>query len=239
MSKTAITRFITPVKNIKKNINPNGLSIIIIGGGVVKRMKSYGPQSLLEIDKTTILDRILENINLHFPKDSEVILTIGFEADKVIKKTPRQIRIIENQLYEELGELEEARLAINNCIYDNVLIMTSDLIFNRHTLDNIRKKGSAVIVDSKNQIPESEIGVTVAKDKATIFAYEVDPKWANIAYLTGKEFDLFKNVCSNRNNGKWFLFEGLNAVIKKRGKFHALEPKLMKIKKITSSKDIV
>ena len=72
-------------------------SIIIPSAGMGKRMRSYGPKSLIKVtpDKN-IIDNQIEIINKNF-NNHEVILVCGFEADKLMNNTPDNIVKIENE----------------------------------------------------------------------------------------------------------------------------------------------
>lgn len=230
------SRFVTTTRNphIK---NTNGLSVIVLCAGIGHRMKSYGPKSLLMLpDGHTIISKIMENVYLHYPK-SELIVTVGFEADKVIDALPPTVHVIENQLYEETNTLEETRLALNAATNENVLLIHGDLIFNAIALDKINKKQSCVIIDSNDQIDDSEIGVTVVDNKVTIFAYDLPKKWCYVAYLTGEELELFRKIVKDRDRSRWYVFEALNEVVLKGGQIKAIEPKHMEISRIEKSKD--
>ena len=66
-------------------------SIIIPSAGMGKRMRSYGPKSLIKIapDKN-IVENQIEIINNNFT-NHEIILVCGFEADKLMNNTPKNI----------------------------------------------------------------------------------------------------------------------------------------------------
>ena len=62
------------------------MSVIIPAAGVGYRMKSYGPKCLLNVNENeTIIEKIIQNVNTVFSKD-EIIVCVGFEADKIISK---------------------------------------------------------------------------------------------------------------------------------------------------------
>ena len=233
------SRFIVPAKK-----SPSGtaehkkLSVIIPVAGMGHRMKSYGPKCLFPTSKNrTILERTLTNVKKVFPY-SEIIVIVGFEADKIIKTLPSYVRVVENQLYEQTNIVESLRLALNNCIHDNVLIIHGDLIFNIYTLNDITSEGSCAIVDTQDRFGNNEIGVNIFDNKITNFSYGLSSKWAQIIYLTGNELDSFKNLCSQRDKNKMYMFEILNMVIDQKGSIQAREPKGMQIVEIDSLKDL-
>ncbi len=229
------SRFVTGTRKPGKTVDSDGLSVIVICGNMGYRMKSYGPKSLLTFpDGSLLIDRLLETIQVSFPK-SEVIVGVGFEADKVIGRLYKGIHIVENQLYETTNDLEEVRLCLNVATNDNVIIINGDLIFNNITLDKLTKRGSTVVVNK--DINENEIGVTIVDNKVTIFAYGLPMKWCNIVYLTGDELAIFKKVCKDREKGRWYIFEALNMIIEKGGTIYSSQPKHMEINRINKLKD--
>ena len=81
------TRFVTTTK---KKLAPgctkdNPLTVIIPIAGIGHRMKSYGPKCLLQINsKETIIQKSIDTVKQVYPY-VEIIVVVGFEADKVIK----------------------------------------------------------------------------------------------------------------------------------------------------------
>tara|TARA_Y100000296_G_scaffold75741_1_gene95720 strand:- start:652 stop:1368 length:717 start_codon:yes stop_codon:yes gene_type:complete len=214
------------------------LSVIIPVAGMGHRMKSYGPKCLLHVDKeSTIIERIIYNVYKSYPY-SDIIAVVGFDADKVIKTLPRDIRIIENQLYEETNVVESLRLALNNSVCDNVLIIYGDLIFNQDAILGITENGSCAVVDTKSRFKNEEIGVTVVNDKISSFAYGLDTKWAQMIYLTGVELNIFRELCFDRKKNRLYPFEILNMVINRGGKIKAVEPDDMEILEVDSLRDL-
>ena len=214
------------------------LSVIIPVAGMGHRMKSYGPKCLLPVNQSqTILERIITSAQGAYPF-SEIIVVVGFESDRVIETLNRKIRIVENQNYKSTNIVESIRLGINNSIHDSLLIIYGDLIFNSACLEDITKNGSAMVVDTKGRFREEEIGVTVVDDKVTRFAYGLESKWAHIAYLEGKELEVFRDLCKDKINNKMYPFELFNIIINMGGSFKSIEPKGMNIKEIDSLKDM-
>jgi len=231
-------RFTTFAKKLGPGITDQNLSVIIPVAGMGHRMKSYGPKCLLHTDaKYTIIERIVYNVYEIYPH-SDIITVVGFEADKVIKILPRDIRIVENQLYEGTNVVESLRLALNNAIHGDVLIIYGDLIFNPETLVGIAEHESCAVVDTKNRFKNEEIGVTIVDNNITNFAYGLDTKWAQIIYLTGLELDYFRELCYDRKKNRMYPFELLNIVINKGGKIKTVEPDKMEIMEVDSLRDL-
>ena len=233
------SRIIAPAKALDAGKSEHKfVSVIIPAAGLGNRMNSYGPKCLFPTSKgSTILTKIVSNVKKVYPH-CEIIVAVGFDADKVIKATPKDVRIVENQLYDTTNMVESIRLSLNNSIYNDVIIINGDLIFNVFTLQNLTCGGSCVIVDSQKRFQKNEIGVTVVDNNAVHFSYGLPTKWAQIVYLTGKELKLFKEFCDNKENNKKYTFEILNMIIEAGGCIVTDEPKGMRITEIDSMKDL-
>ena len=124
-----MSRFIQKIKKDKFST-----SVAILSAGVGNRIKSYEPRSLLKIGGETLLDHQIKLVNNAF-EDPEIIVALGYAANKVIKKTKSNLRVVENQLYSSTGSLESLRLTVNNCTGDGILFFHGDLYFNPKLTD--------------------------------------------------------------------------------------------------------
>jgi choline kinase len=220
------------------NVDRDNITVIILAANIGYGMKSYGPKSLLNInEKETLLEYQIGIIRNTFPK-ADIILVVGFLADRIIRKCPLGVRIVENQFYENTNEVAQLRLALNCTLTENVLIIKDDIVFNLETFREISKDKSCVIYDSKQQIDSDNIGVTVVDGNATTFSFDIDSKWCHIAYLTIKDLKIVKNLCANKDNSRLYLFEILNMLLHRVDKIKAIEPKNMEIIKIDTSRDL-
>jgi len=236
--RVVYNRFVAPTKRRGKK-DSGEISIIILAASPGYRMKSYGPRALLKTDDgKTILQQILDCSSYHFP-GSEILVSVGFEADKVIKDLQKEVVIVENQLYETTNMIEECRLCLNAATNDSAVIIHGDLIFNVNTLENLTKFGSSIVVDNHENMNLDEIGITEVNKNATIFSYGLGTKWCYITYLEDKEFSLFKQFCANRDRNKLFVCEGLNHVLDNGGNLRCIENEGMKISKIENSRDLL
>ena len=227
------SRYTTHIKDTKDS----NIVFVILSAGVGNRMRSYGPKCLFKTSEETILDKQISTIKSNFP-NNEIILVVGFEANKVIKKISDDIRVVENQLYQATNSAESLRLAINNSVADKIFFIHGDLIFNKEILKNLDFSRSFVVVDSKNQITDDEVGITIVNNRATFFSYGLDTKWCQMAYIRGKEFSILKSLYSKPGKDKLYTFEMLNMIIDKKGVLLAVEPEDMYIKEIDSFKDL-
>jgi choline kinase len=236
-----MTRFITNITKTprRKARDKRGITVAILSAGTGSRIKSYEPRSLLKIGNDLLVEHQISTIKDCFDSP-EIINVVGCHANKVIKKTKGKTRIVENQLHDSSNSSESLRLAFNNTMNENILFMHGDLYFNKHTLDVDYDK-SFVILDTKNQIKETEVGVTVTDDKLSIMSYGLSIKWAQIAYFTGKEYKILKAIFQKYENQdkKKLSFEIINMVLAAGGHFVCHEPEKMSITEIDRIKDIV
>ena len=211
----------------------------ILSAGIGKKIRSNEPRSLLKIGPSTLVDHQIKMIDNAF-RSSDILLVVGIGSEKIIRKTERRIRIIENQMYESTNTFESLRLSVINNTKANILFMHGDLYFNQQTLSSMRYDKSFLIVDTKNRISTSEVGITVVNDKATTLAYDLPTKWAQIAFLTGKEYEILESIFlkSSSAHKKMLSFEIINSIIERGGSFVCLEPEDMQLLEIDSMKDI-
>jgi CTP:phosphocholine cytidylyltransferase-like protein len=238
-----MNRFTTNITKIR--INPktskktSNISIIMLCAGVGLRIKSYEPRSILKIKNKTLLEHQIDILNTVFDCP-EIICVVGYDAQKIIKKN-YNVRIVENQLYETTNAAESLRLAFNNTLNDNILFLHGDLFFNKETF-NVKYNKSFILVDSNKRFNNSEVGVTICSDtnKASILSYGLNTKWCQIAYLTGKETKIAKNLFQKfeTTHKKMLCFELLNEMITSGACFECHEPNNMSITEIDRIKDI-
>lgn len=218
----------------------NKINVIIPAAGPGKRMKSYGPKCMIDILGKTLLCRQIEIIRENIP-DSDITVTIGFQQDKVKSKLKNQnIRLCENEYFLETNvafSIYEGIIAAK--ANDNALIIYGDLVFNTNTLQNLDFTKSFAILDNKHQIRYDEVGVFYQGNTIYRFTFSGETKWAQIVYLTGKEFDLFCEGMEQDNTEKYFGFELLNYIIDNNGSIEAVFKEDMRIAEIDSTKDIL
>lgn len=238
-----MSRFVTNITKSKKNqkdLQDVDVSVAILCAGVGNRIKSYEPRSTIKIGNKMLLEHQIDVVDSCF-KHPEIICVSGYSSQKIIKRFSDHVRIVENQLYETTNPSESIRLAFNNTCKNKFLFMHGDLWFNRDTLKNVSYDKSFVIIDTKKRFNTKEVGLTVGgNSKATFFSYGLETKWCQIAFFTGKEFKIAKNLFNKfeTHDKKMLSFEILNKMISLGASFECYEPRNMKIVEIDRIKDI-
>lgn len=222
----------------KKPIEEYNIAFGILSAGVGNKIKSYEPRALLKVSGKSIIDTQIETL-CHFFEKPDIVVAVGTHANRVIKKVRDKVRIVENQLYLTSNSAESMRLVFNNSNAENFMFCHGDVLFNDSTL-NVNYDKSFIIVDSKQMIKEQEVGVTQVNGRLSIMSYGLPCKWGQIAFFTGKEKKILKNIFQSfgHEHKKLLSFEIINKVVAAGGKFECYEPKKMKILEVDRIKDI-
>jgi hypothetical protein len=210
-------RFVAPTRPNGPGKDKQGISIIVLSASPGHKMRSFGNKCLLK-DKheVSLIENQTKIFNQIFSK-CEIILVSGFECEKVYKNKPKCVRIVECTNYEDVNEVEEARLGLLNAMYDSVLITFGDMFFMSPFI-NIELSEPLVIADKEERMLADDAGLTIVDNYATIFSLSLSkPKWCKTVYLEGRELRLFKQFVFDKSNAKLYLFEALNYIIDKGG----------------------
>lgn len=196
-------------------------SIIIPAAGVGKRMKMYGPKSLVKLDNNhTILSRQIALIQKCF-RHNEIIVVGGFQYDKLEKKT-NGAKLVFNGNFETTNVLDSILTGIAAATSDKVLVIYGDLVFNEQCLNLPFYKESAIVVC--DTMKEEEVGCIYHHNVLENVFYRLPNKWAQITFFTGRELQLLKNLNHVPNANMWFGFEAINYIINHGGVFNILKP---------------
>jgi hypothetical protein len=212
---------ITSVKNNKKNENDVLHTFILISDTPGYRMKSYGPSSLINFKNKKLIDTQIESIRKAF-KNYEIIICCGFDVEKVHKHIRSHyhslnIRIVENQLYNNSNTCESVRIALNNTTNSKIFIMDGNLFFS----DNLFKEKineSHVYIESDEHCENLEVGININENNLIeFFSYGGVNCWSEILFLHNKEnIETFRKIISNVEFKNKFIFEALNEFIKNK-----------------------
>lgn len=230
-------RFVVPIKPAYKD--SSNVTAIVLGSIPNDRMKTMPAVSLMMVNKQqSVVELQFESISAAFPK-SEMILVVGHDGQQVIEKRPKQMRIVENQLYEQCGEVEELKLAINNVTTDAVLIIKGNTIFDSKAIKQLRNHGSCTMIDKKDQMTKDALGVISNGSKIENIAYGVEDKWCYTTYLEGRELKILRKFVNMRIKSKMCLFEALNYIVSNGGLIYCVGQQEGYLRQILSPKDVL
>jgi choline kinase len=198
-------------------------SIIIPAAGMGKRMKSFGPKSLINIGSSTsnVLSRQITILQQNYPK-SDIVIVTGFEDEKVNKflndwkgkVVSSRIKVVKNNNFQNNNVAKSVCLATEYCDANNYLIVYGDLVFNEATIRKFNPQKSSVLVSENDDFDKEEIGVSLdERREINHFFYDSKIKWSQIAYLKNIEMEGFLNIMDKPHREKWFCFEVFNKML--------------------------
>ena len=219
----------------KKDTN---ITVIIPSAGEGRRMKSYGPKSLIGLTKENILQRQIRIINKVLDNVSFIVIA-GFDCDKLMDACPDYFLKLENESYDITNVSRSIALALRAVKTERVLIVYGDLVFNELALSRMDYSTSCTSA-SNDEHRQHEVGCIVgANGNMVNMMYDLETKWNQILYLEGNELNLFKKICQERKNKKLFGFEILNKVIDCGGKIKCIVDDSIEVVDIDTSKDLL
>ena len=219
----------------KKDTN---ITVIIPSAGEGRRMKSYGPKSLIDLTKENILQRQIRIINKALDTVS-FIMVAGFDCDKLMDACPDYFLKLENENYDITNVSRSIALALRAVETERVLIVYGDLVFNELAISRMDYSTSCTSA-SNDKHRQHEVGCIVgANGNMVNMMYDLETKWNQILYLEGNELSLFKKICQERKNKKLFGFEILNKVIDCGGKIKCIVDDSIEVVDIDTSKDLL
>ena len=221
-----------------KSKKDTGITVIIPSAGEGRRMKSYGPKSLIDLTKGNVLQRQIRLIN-NVLDDVSFIIVAGFDCDKLMDSCPDYFIKIENENYATTNVSRSIAMAIRAVQTERVLIIYGDLVFNELALSKMDYSASCTSA-SNDKSRQHEVGCIIdASGNIANMMYDLEIKWNQILYLDGKELNLFRKICQERKNKKLFGFEILNKVIDCGGKINCIVDDSIEVVDIDTSKDLI
>jgi hypothetical protein len=224
MPKKRKQRNVTTIKTLSRQDQPF-VTIVLICDKPAHRMKSYGPTPLIELNKKKqkLIDQQIEIIK-HAFENFEIIMCCGSDSYKIAnyiykKHSDINIRIIENQIYQQSNSCESLRICLNNTGNDNVLVISGYTKINKGLFRNFIFNESHVIA-TKIFAKGFDVGLNVNKlDHAEHFSFGATLCWLETLFLRGDTIiqNLMK-IISQEEYKKKFIFESLNALIQDNNK---------------------
>lgn len=213
-------KFIVDAKREDKKKRGDFVSVILLSENYGYRMKSYGPMSLLSIDKSSLIEQQI-NVIKSFFINYEIIVCCGFQAKKTIdflkdNYKNDNLRIIENQIYSNSNSCESARLCINNTMNHKVLILYGDLVITKDMLSQIDFSSNCILTQDENK--HNNYCISVIEHDKSLKNLCIGGKsnfWTDCLYLSDEESILkFASIINNIEYKNKFLFEAVNELIK-------------------------
>lgn len=221
-----------------KTLQMDELTVIIPSAGEGRRMKSYGPKSLIDVSGTTVLDRQIKIITKELG-DVRFVIVAGFQCDKVMSYCPDYFIKLENENYEVTNVCRSLSVAFRAIQTRRVLIVYGDLVFNNKAISELDYTTSCIST-SEDACRNEEVGCIIDNENnITNMMYDLKDKWNQMIYLQGKELALFKEICQDRKNKKLFGFEVVNKVLDLGGQIKCVRNKQIKVIDIDTSKDLL
>ncbi len=223
--------------DIKTNAE-DSIMVVIPAAGVGRRMKSYGPKPLLQINRETVLKRQIRIVKTVIANPKFTIVC-GFECDKVMDSCPDYVIRLENENYDKTNIARSLSIALRSINSRRVLIINGDLAFDKLAISNLDFNSSCISA-SEDLDKESEVGCIVdGEGNLTNMMYDLPLKWNQITYLQDAALEEFKKQCFNRKHSKLFSFEIMNKVISKGHKIKCIVNEQCKVIDIDTSKDLI
>lgn len=212
----------TPKSSLKKN-KKYFVTVVLLSENHGYRMKSKGAIPLVDINGITLLDRQINAIKAVF-QNFEIILCCGYDAGAVFQHVKEKynsldIRIVENQVYENSNCCESARLAINNTLNNKIILCNGSVLLLSEHLRSIDLEKSSILVQSPDKKMEDfNIGVVSQDDKVQNMSLAVrEKKWLELCYLSTKhDVASFYKIIQSIDFKNRFLFEAINEFIKSK-----------------------
>jgi CTP:phosphocholine cytidylyltransferase-like protein len=227
------TRFTT----IKKRVEDERISFIILGAGRGRMTKSYGNKSLAPYRGRTLLQHQVDVIRSKYGGLADIVLVTGYDSENVIRWTSG-VRIVENPLFDTTDVTESMRIGLNACLSGCVFFVHGDMVFSPSFLCVPDADSIWLPVDIHDRLSKVSLGVTVCDGIATHISYGLPKKWCQISYFPSGYFKKLKFELSQVNKNE-SSFGFLNKVMNKN-KVKVFEPDLRGfIKEVNSSKDII
>jgi len=231
---------ISPKAGLLPKTTSELVTVILLCDSPGYRMRSYGPLPLINIDKNKLIDLQIQAIQQTFV-NNEIILCVGFDAEKICKYIRTyynkiNIRIVENQLFNSCNSCESARIALNNTLNDKIVICDGNLLLSSKSLSLIQYYETCVLTEV-NPSENLEIGINInEKQDAEYFSFGAKSIWSEILYLHNFEtVELFRKIIVSQDNKSKFLFEALNELLKTKHKIKCI-PNKHQLQKISNIK---
>lgn len=207
----------------RQNFSTMGdLTAVILCAGKGRRTSSIGSKSMVKVNDTNLINHQISILREKFPNIFDIVVVLGFDADKIFRTLPSGIRVVENESFENTNISRSVALGLKASRSENIFIVYGDILFDCGVFNNFTQN-SCVAIDTFGRIDESKIGVTIENNRVVNLAYGLENGlWAQLGFFRGRELDLLRKITYNRESDPLCGFEILNKVLHKGGKIEAI-----------------
>ena len=238
------SNFITTPRPLPGKDKKHFVTVVLLSENHGYRMKSKGAIPLVDINGITLLDRQINAIKAVF-QNFEIILCCGYDAGVVFEHVKEKyrnlnIRVVENQVYENSNCCESARLAINNTLNNKIILCNGSVLLLSEHLRSIDLEKSSILTQAAGKkLEDFSIGVVTQDEKVQNMSLGVkEKKWLELCYLSTKnDVEAFHGIVESIEFKNRFLFEAINEFIKLKS-LKTIEVKKIKSYKIHSIKSL-
>lgn len=223
--------------------NKEKLNVIILSAAPSRGMKTSGPIPIFSINNQTLLEKQVNTVNKVYP-NSDIYVVIGYMDFRIRNKLwgnlPNNVRFVNNPIYNETNSVYSLKLALDNMLPGNVLVIHGDLVFNITCIKDIANKKSSLLVDDNGKFKKDKVGVNIDDGNIIHIGYNIkEYKWGQISFFKNKELRLLKKIVFNDDINKSItLFEAIKIIINNNGQFTSFCPKNKRIIEINNTKDL-
>lgn len=178
------------IHKIKSGVEPK-TTVIILAAGRNETRGEHCCKSLINVSKhQKAIDHQIKNINEIF-NSPDIIVVTGFDKESlnsyIFKKYP-QVRIIENDKYQETTSVESLRLGLNGSVLSNVCMINGNIKFNKQAISFTPKQDASYLVVNPSTNKHKKLGVLHQDNKVIRISYGISDQWGEIMYVPQKFF---------------------------------------------------
>jgi choline kinase len=157
------------------------MKAIILAAGKGTRLNGVElkPKCLFEVGGRTLLDRQMSALSE--ARINEIVLVLGFEADRIRRHCPATTSFVINSRFEETSSLYSLWLAREHLV-DGFVVLNCDVLFHPQLLTKLISSpfDDALLVDFANsQLGEEEMKVKVSDGRVVDIRKDMDPAEAD------------------------------------------------------------
>lgn len=210
--------YITNAKN-RHDANEELITVIIFERPSNIRLKTLN-FPFIKVNGKSLLEKQIESIQSVF-KNYEIIFCCGnspFKVFEYLKKiNHKNIRIVENQCFQDSNCCESIRLALNNTFNEKVLIFPEDIMLSPSSIASIELNSSCILTNNENNFNNFEIGAICDDSRLDNLTIGIKQNyWTEILFLNdGKTIKEFKTILSLDEFKNRLFFESINFLNKK------------------------